>query len=52
MFNKGFSYFADVWNYFDFIPPLLLLVFLPLGYFGTFDTVDGQKQNQTLEASI
>jgi hypothetical protein len=52
MFKKGFSYFADVWNYFDLIPPILLLIFLPLGFFGTFDEVNGVKQNQTLEASI
>ena len=52
MFKKGFSYFADVWNYFDLIPPILLLIFLPLVFFGTFDEVNGVKKNQTLEASI
>jgi hypothetical protein len=52
MSKKGFSYFADFWNYFDLIPPILLLIFLPLGFFGTFDEVNGVKQNQTLEASI
>lgn len=43
MGKKKLSYFADVWNYFDLIPPVLLMVFLPLAYFGYFDTIGGEK---------
>jgi hypothetical protein len=42
--KKGiFSYLGDVWNYFDFIPPILILIFLPLALIGTFDPENGVK---------
>ena len=43
MADKKLEYFTDVWNYFDLIPPIMLLVFLPLAYFGIFNTVDGVR---------
>jgi hypothetical protein len=52
MVRKGLLYFADVWNYFDLIPPIIMMIFLPLSLFGVFDKVNGEKQNQTLEASL
>lgn len=46
------NYFTKVWNYLDFIPPVLLLAFLALGAVGTFDTSEGTRRNQTLEATM
>lgn len=43
--NNGLSYFSSIWNYLDLIPPILLFTFIPLTVIGTFDTVDGIKQN-------
>jgi hypothetical protein len=43
MVKKGVSYFGDIWNYFDLIPPLLLIIFLPLAYMGYFDSVNGVR---------
>jgi len=53
IFKKGLiAYAGDVWNYFDLIPPLLLIIFLPLAYMGFFNTENGVRQNQTAEASL
>jgi hypothetical protein len=52
LYKNGLSYFTSVWNYLDLIPPILLFVFIPLAIQGTFDSIDGVKQNQTLEASL
>lgn len=45
LFNNGLDYFSSFWNYLDLIPPILLLIFIPLALNGTFDKVDGVKQN-------
>jgi hypothetical protein len=52
LYKQGPVYFSSVWNYLDIIPPILLLIFIPLALNGTFDQLDGVKQNQTLEASL
>ena len=45
---EGFDYLLSIWNYLDLIPPILLFVFIPLEYIGTFDN----GQNATLEACL
>ena len=52
LYTNGLDYFTSVWNYLDLIPPILLLIFIPLAFNGTFDEINGVKQNQTLEASL
>jgi hypothetical protein len=35
--KTGLEYFQSLWNYFDIIPPVLLMIFFPLALMGLFD---------------
>lgn len=48
------EYFLSLWNYFDFIPPVLLMIFCPLALLGTFDITldDGTRVYLNLETTM
>ena len=48
------EYFLSLWNYFDFIPPILLMIFCPLAVMGTFDIQadDGTRVYLNLETTM
>jgi hypothetical protein len=48
------EYFLSLWNYFDFIPPILLMIFCPLAIMGTFDIAaeDGTRVYLNLETTM
>ena len=65
LFKSGLSYFTSFWNYLDFLPPILLYVFVILELNGEFDlrsetitnpdgttSVVKRMSNQSLEASF
>jgi len=37
LFKTGISYFASFWNYLDFLPPILLYIFVIFELRGDFD---------------
>ncbi len=48
------EYFLSLWNYLDFIPPILMMVFCPLALLGTFDITldDGTRVYLNLETTM
>lgn len=45
LFKEGPSYLLSIWNYLDFIPPIIMLVFIPLALNGYFDKLSSIDQN-------
>jgi hypothetical protein len=40
MMNEGTSYLSSLWNYFDFIPFMFMIIFAILDLLGLFDTYE------------
>jgi hypothetical protein len=54
LLKNGIGYFFEVWNYLDFLPPTLILVFLELDFSGYFDAKDenGELIHLTTKATL
>lgn len=52
LYKNGLAYFFEVWNYLDFLPPVLILVFMELDTTGYFIEKDpnGELINLTTKA--